>query len=247
MRNDQLYEADYVVSTLPPEMMSGERPHRRSQLSDVVSTIPSTSTGTVGAKRRKLTPLTEEPEPIIADELEPVASPSRNQSHHTSVLVPRVSLVDIVKYNDDQRQVPASTTSGNNELQQSFVPNIPDTDIPQQSSVRSVVPDTGELQPLLNTFVSNEENQHSPCDSIQDLENERGKTLTKFVVDPSDYFPEDVNNECLQMICDQVDEMTRSQADRIQTVFKYCYNYSPKSIVVPDDQILCESSDIDLN
>lgn len=229
-------------------MMSGERPHRRSQLSDVVSTIPSTSTGgTGGAKKQRLTRLAEEPEPLIADEPEPVASPLRNQSHHTSVLVPRVSLVDIVKYNDDQRQVPASAASSNNELRQSSVRSIPDTEIPQQSSVRSVVPDTGELQPLLNSFVSNEENHHSPYHSIQDLENEHGKTLPKFIADPSNYFPEDVNNECLQMICDQVDEMTRSQADRIQTVFKYCYSYSPKSIVVPDDQILCESSDIDLN
>lgn len=171
-------------------MMSGERPHRRSQLSDVVSTIPSTSAGTSGVKKRRLAPVTEEPEPP-AEEPEPAPIPAVSPAPSASVFVPRINLVDIVKYGEELHQSPAC----------------------------NVVPDTEEKQ---------QTNNYEPAP------------------DPADLFQDDINNECLQMICDRVDEITRSQADRIQKVFKYCYNYSPPKSVVPDDQILCESSDLDL-
>ncbi|KAK7601276.1 hypothetical protein V9T40_008717 [Parthenolecanium corni] len=191
VRNNSIYEGDYVVSTLPPEMMTGERPHRRSQLSDVVSTVPSTSAGTVN-KRRKLTAVVEEPEPSVHERQALTNKSAVNRSSSTSV--PRVSLVDIIKYNDDQRSTPQSKMNSPNP----------------QPSIPYPIP---EVEPRVN--------------------------------DVPEFPPDDINNECIEMICDQVEELTKSQADRIEKVFRYCYSYSADAPMVFDsDEILCNASNV---
>lgn len=191
VRNSSIYEGDYVVSTLSPEMMTGERPHRRSQLSDVVSTVPSTSAGTVN-KRRKLTAVVEEPEPSVHERQALTNKSAVNRSSSTSV--PRVSLVDIIKYNDDQRSTPQSKMNSPNP----------------QPSIPYPIP---EVEPRVN--------------------------------DVPEFPPDDINNECIEMICDQVEELTKSQADRIEKVFRYCYSYSADAPMVFDsDEILCNASNV---
>lgn len=188
VNNYPIYEGDYVVSTLPPEMMSGERPHRRSQLSDVVSTVPSTNGGAV-SKKRKLAPVVEEPEPSERR----VSTSKSTSSKNNSTPVPRVSLVDIIKYNDDQRSTTMSRSSSDD----------------QRQSIASPVAEMGlELNDVPN-------------------------------------FPQDdINNECIEMICDQVEELTKTQADKIENVFRFCYNYNADAPLVFDsDDIFCGASD----
>lgn len=182
-----MYEADYVVSTLPAEMMCTDRPRRRSQLSDVMSTVPSTNSGNVN-KKRKLVPITEEtelnsPAAILNEEYE---------SKHENVnlaCVPHVSLVDIIKYNDEQKSF--HSNSKNNE--------------------------------------NHEKKLSTPVQSPRNL---------------PEFFTDD-SNECLQMFYDQIDEHARSQTEKINKVFKYCYSYSPESVILPEnEEILCNASDI---
>lgn len=191
VRNNSIYEGDYVVSTLPPEMMNGERPYRRSQLSDVVSTVPSTSGGAIN-KRRKLAAVAEEPEPSAHEGRASTSKSAVSKSNSTPV--PRVSLVDIIRYNDDQKSTPQSKSNSTN-LQ--LTPPNPSPEV------------------------------------------ERG------VNDVPDFPPDDINNECIEMICDQVDELTKTQADRIEKVFRYCYSYSADApLIFNTDEILCNASNV---
>ncbi len=196
VRSTTMYEADYVVSTLPPDMMAADRPHRRSQLSDVISTMPSTSS-TAANKKRKLAAVVEEPEPAsnVMNEVRAFPSASKsNQEKSNCISVPRVSLVDIIKCNDEQRQlVPANG---------------------ENSSKTDSEPQVDEQAP----------------------------------VDPEEYFADDINNECLNMICDQAEEFSRTQNERINQVFTLCYSYSPSSALSFDSgEILCNASDIGID
>lgn len=169
--------------------MTGERPYRRSQLSDVVSTVPSTN-GALANKRRKLAAVVEESEPSVRESRSSTSKSVGTKSNSTSG--PRVSLVDIIRYTDDQRST-------------------------SQSKSNSTVPPPT-----------------SP-DRLPEVETE--------INDVPDFPPDD--NECIEMICDQVDEFTKSQATRIEKVFRYCYSYSADVPQVFDaDEILCNASNV---
>ncbi|XP_065206807.1 cell cycle checkpoint control protein RAD9B [Planococcus citri] len=112
--DNPLYQADYVVSTLPPEIISGERPYRRSQLSDIASSMPSNSVVN-STRKRRLAPVTEEnPEPIAS--LPTESSAEQNPTVHVvqAEVHQAQSCASIVQKNRSQNNQQSSQNNATN-------------------------------------------------------------------------------------------------------------------------------------
>lgn len=240
-----LYQADYVVSTLPPEMISGEKPYRRSQLTDVASSMPSTSANST--RKRKSVSVNED---LIEDlGVEPIPPTEEDTQIEPHADVQIVVEVDVHREDcDSENTVQRSSTNNEQSLAQYSKCSL-DSNTQHRNS-------TNEKSLAQNNSIRSF-NASAQQRSVTNDGKSVAPNPSRCSFGPND---SDVNMEELMMNIDmesqylqvansklkndeEISGISEEQYDAIEDVYKNCFQYFTRECTINDEILYKEEGD----